>query len=170
MLIFILCFRNRLFLIKLNLNLMREDEYNELKIINEGGNPNFEYGETQDSESTSYKDNRDGNRDEVNDNPTSNDENKSPEEHRKQEEQSSGSDSSNGGNKPSSTRGGGASGLVSGAFVGAALVSIVALSTLVGINLFINAKCEFSTLEANDNTITYAVNLSDTKTIHSLLL
>lgn len=68
---------------------MLRDEFNFERITNEGKNPNFEFGNTQDNESTSYLDNDDRLRDEVNDNPTSNDENKSSEkkEKRRKEEQ-----------------------------------------------------------------------------------
>ena len=85
---------------------MARDEFNVERITNEGENPNFEFGNTQDNESTSYFDNDDRLRDEVNDNPTSNNENKSPEkkEKRRKEEQKEkeGSDKSSNGSSGSS--------------------------------------------------------------------
>ena len=83
---------------------MKNDEFNEVKIVNEGKNPDFEFGNTQDNESTSYFDNDDSLRDEVNDNPTSNNENKTPEkkEKRRKEEQKEESDKSSNGSSGSS--------------------------------------------------------------------
>ena len=77
----------------------RRDEFNIERITNEGKNPNFEFGNTQDNESTSYFDNDDRLRDEINDNPTSNNENKSPEKkekRRKEEQKEKSNKSSNG--------------------------------------------------------------------------
>jgi len=156
---------------------MRDDEFNFIKITNEGENPNFEFGATPSSESTSYSDNSDRFHDEVNDNPHSNDTNKNQEKEkeRKEEEQqrqqednssnneshSSSSSSSSASSGASGGAAGGATGAVSGAVVGASLVSVVALSTIVGINLYINAKCEVTSIDSSFDTISYDLNLTD---------
>ena len=70
---------------------MRNDEFNELKITNEGENFNFEFGPTQNSESTSYQDNSDALRDEVNDNPISNG-SKRPKENKRKENNNNNTD------------------------------------------------------------------------------
>lgn len=63
-----------------------KDEFNELKIINEDENLNFEFGPTPVEESTSYSDNSDNLRDELNDNKVENSsDNKKKEEERKKE-------------------------------------------------------------------------------------
>ena len=51
---------------------MKKDEYNVVKITNEDENLSFEFGLTQKNESTSYPDNEDKRRDDLNDAPTSN--------------------------------------------------------------------------------------------------
>ena len=46
---------------------MKKDEYNVVKITNEDENLSFEFGLTQKNESTSYPDNEDKRRDDLND-------------------------------------------------------------------------------------------------------
>ena len=63
-----------------------KDEFNELKIVNEDENLNFEFGPTPEEESASYSDNSDNLRDELNDNKIENSSNnKKKEEERKKE-------------------------------------------------------------------------------------
>ena len=102
---------------------MARDEFNIEKITNEGENPNFEFGNTQDNESTSYFDNNDRLRDEINDNPASNNENKSPKkkEKRRKEKQKEGSNKSSNGSRTASAGG------VTAA--GAAVVAAVCVAT-----------------------------------------
>lgn len=102
---------------------MARDEFNIERITNEGKNPNFEFGNTQDNESTSYFDNDDRLRDEINDNPASNNENKSPEkkEKRRKEKQKEGSDKSSNGSRTA-----GAGGVTA---AGAAVVAAVCVAT-----------------------------------------
>ena len=102
---------------------MTRDEFNVERITNEGENPNFEFGNTQDNESTSYFDNDDRLRDEINDNPASNNENKSLEkkEKRRKEEQKDGSNKSSNGSS--------ATGAGSVTAAGAAVVAAVCVVT-----------------------------------------
>ena len=65
---------------------MKRDEFNVERITNEGKNPNFEFGSTQDAEFTSYSDNQEKIRDEVNDNPTSNDDKRPKKEEKRRED------------------------------------------------------------------------------------
>jgi hypothetical protein len=65
---------------------MKKDEFNEVKIINEGENPSFEFGNTPESESFSYKENKDGLRDEVNDNRVENSSNSKKEEEKQRKD------------------------------------------------------------------------------------
>ncbi len=138
---------------------MRKDEFNELKIINEGENPDFEYGNTQDSESTSYQDNNDRLRDEINDNPTSNGskrpyENKKKERKDKSEKDGSGKGSSHGGTSVGTT-------VVTVA--GASMIAVSTLSALVGINIFFNAKFKMDRIEPTPTSISYELELTDIK-------
>ena len=138
---------------------MRKDEFNELKIINEGENPDFEYGNTQDSESTSYQDNNDRLRDEINDNPTSNGskrpyENKKKERKDKSEKDGSGKDSSHGGASVGTS-------VVTVA--GASMIAVSTLSVLVGINIFFNAKFKMDRIEPTPTSISYELELTDIK-------
>lgn len=63
-----------------------KDEFNELKIVNEDENLNFEFGPTPEEESASYSDNSDNLRDELNDNKVENssNNNKKVEERKKE--------------------------------------------------------------------------------------
>ena len=138
---------------------MRKDEFNELKIINEGENPDFEYGNTQDSESTSYQDNNDRLRDEINDNPTSNGskrpyENKKKERKDKSEKDGSGKGSSHGGTSVGTS-------VVTVA--GASMIAVSTLSVLVGINIFFNAKFKMDRIEPTPTSISYELELTDIK-------
>ena len=106
------------------------DEFNKERIVNEEGFGSFEFGATQSEESTSYKDNSDRLRDEVNDNPSTNNENKSPEkEERRREEQKDGSDKSSKSSSKSSSGGsssaGGAGGITAAGAAVAAAASII---------------------------------------------
>ena len=65
---------------------MKKDEFNEVKIINEGENPSFEFGNTPESESFSYRENKDGLRDEVNDNRVENSSNSKKEEEKQRKD------------------------------------------------------------------------------------
>ena len=107
------------------------DEFNYIKIINEDENPNFEYGSTPKEESASYKDNSDRLRDEVNDNPTSNNENKSPEkkEKRRKEEQKRKEESNKSSNKSSGSSSSSASSASGITAAGAAVVAAVSIVT-----------------------------------------
>lgn len=142
------------------------DEFNFEKVTNEEGSDSFEFGSTPDSESASYNDNRDQIRDEVNDNPASNDENKQreKEKERKQEQrQQQQKSESNNSSESSGGEGGAASGgaASSVAAVGAAVIAVTALSSMVGINVFYNGKCHINHLEATEESIVYALELTD---------
>lgn len=140
---------------------MRKDEFNELKIVNEDENLNFEFGKTQDSESTSYIDNDDSLRDEINDNPTTNGQkslNKNKKKERKDKTKSEKDNSSSG------SSGGGASasvGTTIATVAGASMVVVTTLSTLMGVNLFFNAKCKMNRIESATNSIVYELDLTD---------
>ena len=152
---------------------MKNDEYNKLNITNEGKNPSFEFGNTQDAEFTSFTENRSNIRDEVNDNPAKNESHKQTkkEERRESKEKSSDNNSSNNGGNAS---GGGSSSVSSASSAsassvgttvataaGASLVGVATLSTLVGINVFFNGKCNMNKVEAFDDVIAYELDLTD---------
>lgn len=150
------------------------DEFNYVKIINEDDNPNFEYGSTPKEESASYKDNSDRFRDEVNDNPASNNENKSPakKEKRRKEEQKEGSDkSSNGSSGSSSSSASSASGITAAGAAVVAAVSIVTGIVSVSASPIVNEisnviftpqetsiACAFD-IENSDTSLKYKVEL-----------
>ena len=143
---------------------MRQDEFNEIKIINEGESLNFEFGKTPDSESASYQDNHDRIRDEVNDNPTSNGAKRSNENKQREKLDKSGKEnatkgSSSGGSGASSS--GGAVGTTVAAVAGASMIAVSSLSAIVGINLYFNGKCQMNRLEPASNSISYELDLSD---------
>ena len=143
---------------------MRNDEFNEVKIVNEDENPNFEFGNTQDAEFTSYADNDNRLRDEINDNPHSNDVNKKEDEDRKDKKESKESSESSSKNGKGSSGGGASSAATTIATVaGAAMVSVAALSTLIGVNLFFNAKCTMNNLDTTPVSVTYDLDLTDTE-------
>ena len=138
---------------------MKRDEFNTLRITNEGKNPNFEFGSTQDNESTSYFDNDDRLRDEINDNPVLNESKKIKEEQKERKDKSS---KKEGSNKGSSSGGSSASTITTVATVaGASMVVVSTLSTLMGINLFFNAKCKMNQIETTTNSIVYELDLAD---------
>ena len=109
---------------------MKNDEFNYVEIKNEReGFSNFEFGSTQNAEFTSYADNKNSVRDEVNDNPASNNENKSPEkkEKRRKEEQNRKEESdksSNGSSGSSASSSAGGVGAVGAAVSAAVCVAI----------------------------------------------
>lgn len=138
------------------------DEFNYVKITNEEDGVSFEYGNTPESESASFSDNHDQLHDEVNDNPTSNNENKSEkkkkEEQRKQEQKGESSESSSSGGASATS---GATATIA-TVVGATLVVVPTLSTLVGINLFLRATCRMKNMDVAETTLKYELELSDT--------
>ena len=137
---------------------MKRDEYNVEKIVNEGENLDFEYGNTQGEESTSYLDNDDRLKDEINDNPVNN-ETKRPKKEKKKRKQRSSKKETN-----QSPEGSISSATATVATVaGAALISVTTLSALVGINLFFNAKCKMNKVEPTINSIAYELDLTDIK-------
>lgn len=133
---------------------MRKDEFNEVRIINEDENLNFEYGNTQDSESTSYNDNSDRLKDEINNNPASNESHKKSDNKKKERKD-------NKSNKGGSSKGGSSFVSSVATVVGASLICVTTLSTLIGINLFYNAKCRVSSIEPTTNSIVYELDLKD---------
>ena len=162
---------------------MRDDEFNFVKINNErDGFSSFEFGHTQEDESFSFGDNKNNIRDEVNDTPTKNSENNKREEKKRREQkenedrlrdQLSKSESSEGGSSSGSSSSaggtaGGASGAVAGSsgaigtIVGATVVTVTAVSTLVGINVFIQAKVKMNQLNVTAVTLDYDLDLTDT--------
>ena len=138
---------------------MRGDEFNSYNITNErDGFSDFEFGHTQNNESTFFKDNKTNIRDEVNDNPTSNTSNNpEKEEKRRKEDKSSKKDDSSGGSSGSSSSVGTTVATVGGAL----MITVSALSALVGINLFFNGKCQMNTIDTTENTIAYKLDLND---------
>ena len=146
------------------------DEFNYVKISNEEDIPSFEFGSTPSEESASYKDNHDQIHDEVNDNPSSNDENKSPEkkEKRRKEEQKEkeGSDKSSKGSSGSS--GAGSLSAASAAVVAAVCVVTGIVSIAAGVPQEVNnviltphetsINCAFD-ITNSDSTIKYKVEL-----------
>ena len=151
---------------------MKNDEYNVVKVTNErDGFSSFEFGKTQNDEVTSYKDNRNTLRDELNDSPVFNAEHRtSPKRKRedgedklrrtsREEAQSSSSSSTSASSAPSTI----ASSVSSVATVaGVSVVAVATISTLVGINLYINAKCNFQYLDVTKTELSYVLELSDT--------
>lgn len=141
------------------------DEFNYVKITNEEQGVSLEYGETPSSESASFKEPDDRLRDEVNDSNTSNSENKSPKEEKKRESKENKS-SDNGDGKSSSSSSssssfGGMAGVAT--VVGAALVVVPTLSTLVGINLFLRATCRMKNMDVAATSLRYELELKDTE-------
>ena len=159
---------------------MKRDEFNELKIVNGDNDPSFEFGgPSQRREFTSYKENDDSFRDELNDVDVSNSGKRPKRERRQRRRQSSKDDttskdsgSSTGGVSGGTSGGAGGAGGASGAgaagtattvatVVGSSLIAVATLSTLVGINLFFNGKCVINNLEPTTNSIVYELNLTD---------
>lgn len=147
---------------------MAKDEFNIERITNEGKNPNFEFGNTQDNESTSYFDNDDRLRDEINDNPTFNSENKSPDkkEKRRKEEQKEGSDKSFNGSSASVAGGVTAAGaaVVAAVCIATGIISVSAGPLPPEVDKVIltphetSISCGFDIFN-NDSTIKYKVEL-----------
>ena len=137
---------------------MKKDEYNVEKIVNEGENLDFEYGNTQGEESTSYLDNDDRLKDEINDNPVDNGTKRPKKEKKKRRQRSSKKETNQSpeGSISSATA-------TVATVVGAALISVTTLSALVGINLFFNAKCKMNKVEPTINSIVYELDLTDIK-------
>ena len=137
------------------------DEFNVEKITNEGVDT-FEFGGTQDGEYTSFSDNHDPLRDEVNDNPQVNDDHSPREKERKKEE--SKKEESKQPNSSSSSSGGGVGGSAATSIatvVGASLVTVGSLSALVGINIFVQAKCKVNKMDLTPVSLNYELELED---------
>lgn len=137
------------------------DEFNYVKIINEEDGESLEFGETPADDSASFKENDDRLRDEINDSNPSNNENKSPEEQKKRKDKDNKSkedcgDKSSG----SSSSSLGMAGIAT--VVGAALVIVPTLSTLVGINLFLRATCHMKNMDVEATSLKYELELKDT--------
>ena len=149
------------------------DEFNYVKISNEEDIPSFEFGSTPSEESASYRDNHDQIHDEVNDNPSFNDENKSPEkkEKRRKEEQKE----KEGSNKSSKGFGGSSASSGAGSLTAASAAVVAAVSIVTGIvsvgagipqevsNVILtphetSINCAFD-IANNDSTIKYKVEL-----------
>ena len=144
---------------------MRDDEFNKLPIDNEDENLNFEFGHTQDSESTSYADNSDRIRDGLNDDKIANEstsqgENKKKQTKKKPKEENK---SDKDGSSHSGNAGTAGSSLPTSVvtIVGAASVTVTTLSTLIGVNLFFNAKCQMNHVEPTSDSIVYELDLTD---------
>ena len=136
---------------------MKRDEYNVERITNEEDGLSFEFGSTQDEESTSYPDNRDKIRDEINDNPVNNGSKRPKKEKKERKDRSSKKDI--GKSSPESSIS--SSTATISTIVGASLVSVVTLSALVGINLFFSGKCNMNMVEPSTNSISYELDLTD---------
>lgn len=149
------------------------DEFNFVKITNEEEVASFEYGSTPDEETASYKDNHDQIHDEVNDNPSSNDENKSPEkkEKRRKEEQKEKetSEKSSKGSSGSSGSAASAGGVTAASAAVVAAISVVTGIVSIGagvqevsnVNLTpheTSINCEFD-ISNSDSEIKYKVEL-----------
>jgi uncharacterized repeat protein (TIGR02543 family) len=139
------------------------DEFNYVKIINEEDGESLEFGETPADDSASFKENDDRLRDEINDSNASNNENKAPEEKKKRESKENksgkdGDDKSSGSSSSSSSLG--MAGIAT--VVGAALVIVPTLSTLVGINLFLRATCHMKNMDVEATSLKYELELKDT--------
>ena len=128
------------------------DEYNKLKITNEDKNPDFEFGNTPKDESESYFENSDNLRDEINDDNSSNGDKPKKDEQKKEKKRQS-SNNNNGGKGKSL-------GTSITTVVGASLISITTLSTLVGINLFFSTKCEKKNIAPHMSSIEYDFEIS----------
>lgn len=148
------------------------DEFNYEKISNEEEISSFEFGSTPSEESASYRDNRDQIHDEVNDNPHSNDDNSLPQEEKqkdKNDQNNSRRDSDNnsnsgssGGESISSSASAGASASTTAATVaGVAMVSVTTLSTLIGVNLYIKARCKMNNLDITPISLKYELELEE---------
>ncbi len=107
-----------------------ENEFNEVKIVNEDSVDNFEFGSTPKADSASFEENKNKIRDEVNDNPVSNSDVKDEEkkEQKKKEDNSSKNNKSSNGSRGSS--------MASSVAVAAAasMVVVGSLSALIGLS------------------------------------
>ena len=146
----------------------KDDEFNHINIVNEGTNPNFEFGATQDAEFTSFSDNVSNIRDEVNDNPQSNGENKPKEEEKEQKKQESSKENSSNKNNNSSGKSGSSSGSSAGGTAGAvataagaAVVTVSVISATIGINMFISAKCKVNKMDLTPVSLQYDLDLEE---------
>lgn len=146
------------------------DEFNYVKISNDEDISSFEFGSTPSEESASYRDNHDQIHDEVNDNPHSNDDNSRPQEEKqkdKNDQNNSRRDSDNnggssGGKSTSSSASAGASASATAATVaGVAMVSVTTLSTLIGVNLYIKARCKMNNLDITPISLKYELELEE---------
>lgn len=133
--------------------LMKDNEFNDIKITNEDEHFVSEFSPTQNNESTSYPDNKIDIKDEVNDNVIFNSANK---EEKKRKKENDSSQESRLFNPPSS----GGTHLGPIGVAGAVVVTVVAISTLVGINLYYSGKCDVNFVKATSNTISYDLNVS----------
>lgn len=124
---------------------MRDEEFNYIEIKNEReGFSSFEFGRTQNNELTSFSDNKNNIKDELNDNPVSNNENKKKENKRREErkeetkgtnnesKESSGGSSSNSSSGTSSASSAGGIGAVGAAVAAAVSVAIGIVSVGAG--------------------------------------
>ena len=139
---------------------MRDDEFNVVKIENEReGFSDFEFGHTPNDESASFADNKNNIRDEVNDNPYTNvDKRPKKEERRRKKEESSEKETNN---APSVKNTVSSASATTATIVGASFMSVAALSTIIGINLYFNGKCNMNVVEPSTHSIFYELDLTD---------
>ncbi|MDY6391944.1 MAG: InlB B-repeat-containing protein [Bacilli bacterium] len=136
-----------------------------MPIYNEDENLNFEFGHTQDSESTSYDDNSDRIRDGLNDDKIANESTSQGESKKKQTKKKPKEENKSDKDGPSNSGNAGTTGsslptsVVT--IVGAASVTVTTLSTLIGVNLFFNAKCQMNHVEPTSDSIVYELDLTD---------
>lgn len=157
---------------------MKNNEYNIVNITNEKNNFSGEYTNAQKVEYSFQPENKNPIKDELNDNSTINDKvednllKSTREKEKKKEKQesealessssSSGSASSSTASSTAAASSGGASGALGG-IVAAATVSVVAIGTIVGINVFGAQPTDlvtFLTSEVTANSIDYSFSMS----------
>ncbi|MCR5741850.1 MAG: hypothetical protein K6G38_05285 [Gammaproteobacteria bacterium] len=132
---------------------MKNEEFNFTEIKNEKDGFSVEFGNFQDTEFYSFADNKTSIKDEVNDNDCDNDS-------KNNSTNKNNNDSLKNNNTLNHVSGGTATSGVLGAV---SMVTVATLSTLIGINIFISAKYFFHSLEVFSNSLSYVLEMSDTK-------
>lgn len=151
---------------------MRKDEFNNIEVTNEKEGFAVEFGKTQSTEYSSYSDNSYPFKDEINDNEHTNGDKRSKaslslesEQSAESEEVASVSSASTSGSSASNAASSGAAastGASIAAVAGASVIAVTTLSTLVGVNVFIRAQCNFEFIEPSPTSISYMCELTDT--------
>ena len=157
---------------------MKNDEFNSFKISNEKeGFSNFEFGKAQNVEFSFKNENTTKMKDELNDNRNTNNENFAPKKNKKtnssdqskellKQTNSSSSSSSTTSTTTSSATSASTTAASTASSVAtiasASVVTVTTVSTIVGINVFFNAKVQMNNLDSTPVSIKYDLDLSET--------